>query len=1076
MKTGLAGKIAQAFIDSRLTLLLMIAFIAIGVYAVWLTPSEEEPQIDVPMADIFVGYPGASPEEVENRIAIPLEKILANISGVEYVYSTSMPEQAMVSARFYVGEDIERSLVRLYNEIMKFMDTKPEPVTMPLIKSRSINDVPIVTLTLWSELHDDYDLRRVASELDNEITSIYDVAETRIHGGRTRTVEIVLDKNKMASFKIDPLRVAQTVQAANQEFRSGSFSQNDEEFLVQTGNFLESAEDVGSLVLDVRDGDPIQLRDVADVRDGPGEPKNYVSHTEGPASSLLSGMPAGSTFPAVTISVAKRQGADAMTIANQIDTMVERLDGALISPDIHVTTTRNYGETATEKVSTLLLHLLVAVLAVSFVVFLAMGWRGALVVFISVPITFALTLFFYYMYDYTLNRITLFALVFVTGIVVDNSIIVAENMHRHFRMKKLPFRQAAIYAINEVGNPTILATFTVIAAVIPMAFVSGLMGPYMSPIAIGATVAMILSLLVSLVATPWLGYRLLTGNMTGKSKKSGEEQKSYKLEDTRIYRLYSATMLPLLESRWKRWSFLAGTAVVLLATLTLFYFRWVEVKMLPFDNKNEVQLIIDMPEGTTLERTEAVAREVGLALLDVPEVYDYQVYAGTNAPINFNGLVRSYDLRQASNVADIQVNLVDKNQRSDQSHDIAKRIRPLVQQVGEKYNANVKVVEVPPGPPVLSTLVAEVYGPDIALQREVAEDILSIFEQTPGIVDSDWMVEDEQAEYRFEVQREKAAMMGVMPNQLSETLGMILGQHPVSSLMDRRESDLIPVVMRLSDGQRAGADQLGGLHVQSGSGSMIPAADLVDRRETTLEKSITRKNQRRVVYVTAEVAGEIESPVYAIMDAKEDIASLSVPAGYSVNQLYANQPFTSEDVTVKWDGEWQITLEVFRDLGIAFAVVLIIIYILIVGWFQDFGVPIIMMIAIPLSLIGILIGHWVAGAFFTATSMIGLIALAGIMVRNSVLLIDFIQISLRDGNSFKNAVIEAGAVRTMPILLTAGTVVIGAVVILFDPIFQGLAISLMGGAIASTALTLVTIPLIYYMVKSGLTEDQIMQK
>ncbi|WP_340102465.1 efflux RND transporter permease subunit [Rhodohalobacter sp. 8-1] len=1072
MKTGLAGKIAQAFIDSKLTLLLMVAFVAIGVYGVWLTPSEEEPQIDVPMADIFVGYPGASPLEVENKIAIPLEKILSNVSGVEYVYSTSMPQQAMVSARFFVGQDVEESMVRLYTEVMKFMDTKPEPVTMPLIKTRSINDVPIVTLTLWSETHGDYELRRVAQELDNEIKSITDVAETSIHGGRSRTVEVVLDKSKLAALSIDPLRIAQIIQTANSEFKSGSFTRNDEEFLVQTGSFLETAEDVGNLVLDVRQGDPILLRDVADIADGPGEPANYVSYSPGPVSAREDSLEAGSSYPAVTISVAKQQGADAMTIAENIDRMLEQLNGSIITDRVNVQTTRNYGETATDKVNTLLMHLLVAVLSVSFVVFLAMGWRGALVVFISVPITFALTLFFYYMYDYTLNRITLFALVFVTGIVVDNSIIVAENMHRHFKMRKLPIKQAAIYSINEVGNPAILATFTVIAAVIPMAFVSGLMGPYMSPIAIGATVAMILSLIISLIATPWLGYRLLRA---ARVQSGGSSGKSYKLEDTIIFKIYDKTMRPLMQSTWKRWFFLLGTFVVLLATLVLFYTRSVEVKMLPFDNKNEIQLIIDMPEGTTLERTEAVAQEVGLSLLEIPEVYDYQTYSGTNAPINFNGLVRSYDMRQSSNVADIQVNLVDKSMRSDQSHAIAKRMRPIVQKVGEKYGANVKVVEVPPGPPVLSTLVAEIYGPSLEMQRNVGEQIKQIFTETPGIVDTDWMVEADQTEYRFNVLRNKAAITGVMPNQLSESLGMILGQHPVSSLYDEDEATLVPIQMKLSEAGRSGVDELGGLHVQSQSGAMVPVTDLIDVEETTLEKSIHRKNQRRVVYVTAEVAGEIESPVYAILDAQDQIDALSLPAGYSMEQQYAGQPFTSENVTVKWDGEWQITLEVFRDLGIAFAVVLVIIYILIVGWFQDFGVPIIMMIAIPLSLIGILLGHWLAGAFFTATSMIGLIALAGIMVRNSVLLIDFVQISLNEGNSLEDAVVEAGAVRTMPILLTAGTVVIGAIVILFDPIFQGLAISLMGGAIASTALTLITVPLIYFMVNKNKRTDEIMR-
>ncbi|MCC5932885.1 MAG: efflux RND transporter permease subunit [Balneolales bacterium] len=1063
MNTGLAGKIAQAFIDSKLTLLLMIAFLAIGAYGVWLTPSEEEPQIDVPMADIFIGYPGASPEEVENTISIPLEKVISNISGVEYIYSTSMPEMAVVSARFYVGEDVERSLVRLYNEIMRFMDTKPERVTMPLVKSRSINDVPIVTLTMYSRdgSKDDYLLRQMAQQLSNELTSIPDVSQIRIHGGRTRAVEITLDPARMAAFGVDAIRVAQTIQAANSEFRSGSFSRNDTEFLVQTGSFLESADDVASLVLGVHEGEPVFLRDVARVTDGPGRAVNYATYSHGPAAAERYETEAGLSYPAVTISIAKRQGADANTIANQVLEMNRQLSGSLLTDDVEVVVTRNYGMTATEKVNTLLVHLLVAVLAVTFVVFLAMGWRGGLVVFISVPITFALTLFFYYMYDYTLNRITLFALVFVTGIVVDNSIIVAENMHRHFKIKKLPFRQAAIYAINEVGNPTILATFTVIAAVIPMAFVSGLMGPYMSPIAIGATVAMIFSLIVSLIVTPWLGYRLLQEP----EPKAGKKQpKPYKLEETVIFKIYAGTMRPLMAKAWLRWTFLLGTTAVLFATLLLFYVRWVEVKMLPFDNKNEVQLIIDMPEGTTLERTHAVAQEVALGLLQIPEVYDYQVYVGTNAPINFNGLVRSYDMRQLPHVADIQVNLVDKSERSDQSHDIAKRMRPLVQEIGLRYSANVKVVEVPPGPPVLSTLVAEVYGPDLELQRSVAAEIMTIFEQTDGIVDVDWMVEAAQTEYRFSVMREKAALSGVAPMQLTESLGLVLGEHPVSHLYQPRHADPIPMVLKLDEASRSGIGSLAGLHVQSQTGAMLPVADLVQVEEQTLQSSIFRKNQRRVVYVVAEVAGAIESPVYAILDAGAQIDALQA-GGTSVTQLFAGQPFNSENVTVKWDGEWQITLEVFRDLGIAFAVVLIIIYILIVGWFQDFGVPIIMMIAIPLSLIGILLGHWFTGAFFTATSMIGLIALAGIMVRNSVLLIDFIQISLKEGKNLHDAVIEAGAVRTMPILLTAGTVVIGAIVILFDPIFQGLAISLMGGALASTALTLITVPLIYFMVK-----------
>ncbi|GAA5522830.1 efflux RND transporter permease subunit [Aliifodinibius salicampi] len=1068
MKTGIAGKVAQGFIDSKLTPLLMIVFLALGFYGTYLTPREEEPQIDVPMADIFVGYPGATPEEVEKNIAIPLEKVLSNIEGVEYVYSTSMPDQAMVSARFYVGEDVERSLVRLYNEIMKNMDRFPEGATQPMVKTRSIDDVPIMTLTLWSNKYSDFDLRRLADEMALEVKQIEDVAQTDIHGGRTRQVSVNLDKNKMASYGIDPMQVVGQIQAANQELSSGSFSSNDTEYLVDTGDFFKSAEEVRNVVVDVQNGDPIYLHSIAEIRDGPEEPSEYVSYGIGHQKAQEAGLNAGESYPAVTISVAKRSGADAMAIAEQIQRKVDNLDGSLIPSDVNVTTTRNYGETASAKVFSLLEHLLVAILAVTFVVALALGWRGGLVVFLSVPVTFALTLFLYYMFGYTLNRITLFALVFVTGIVVDDSIIIAENMHRHFKMKKLPLKQAAIASISEVGNPTILATFTVISAVLPMAFVSGLMGPYMSPMPIGASLAMIFSLIVALVITPWLAYILLPHGKTEKDE-NGEE-KEYDLKETFIYRWYERTMNPLLENATKRWLFIGGVTVLLLASTLLFVFRMVEVKMLPFDNKNEIQLIIDMPEGTTLERTNAVAREVGLSLKDVPEIKDYQIYAGDNAPINFNGLVRHYDLRKGPNVADIQLNLIDKGKRSDQSHAIAKRIRPIVQKVGEKYNANVKVVEVPPGPPVQSTIVAEVYGPDTDERQRVGRKVKGIFEKTAGIVDVDWMKEAPQTKYKLDVNTEKAMMSGISSQQVVQTVTMALRGQDVSHLYSEKELNDVPITVKLPKAGRSHIEKLKQLHMKSASGAMIPVADLVTVTEDTLESSIHRKNQRRVTYVLAEVAGEIESPVYALLDTGGEVDAIDMPEGYDLAQIFAGQPFMTDDYTLKWDGEWQITYEVFRDLGIAFAVVLVIIYMLIIGWFQDFKVPIIMMIAIPLSLVGILVGHWVLGAFFTATSMIGMIALAGIMVRNSVLLIDFINIRLGDGESLKQAVIEAGAVRSMPILLTAGTVVIGAVVILFDPIFQGLAISLMGGAIASTALTLVMIPLIYFMVENKMKE------
>lgn len=1058
MKEGLAGKIAKAFIGSKLTVLLMIVFMVIGVYSSFLIPREEEPQIDVPMADIFVGYPGASPTEVESRVTKPLEKLISNIKGVEYVYSTSMEEQAMVIVQFYVGEDIERSFVKLYNEINKHMDIMPQGVTFPLVKTRAIDDVPMLGLTLWSENYDDYQLKQIAQELTDEIEKVTDVSATQKIGGRNRQLRVVLDKDKMAESGLDFLSVAEMIKANNQQLSGGTFDKNDTEFFVTTGKFLESVTDVENLVVGIQQQQPIYLKQIALIQDGPEQPKNYVSLGFGQASEKAVGF--NSEYPAVTISIAKRKGADALKISDIILDKVDHLKRSLIPSDVHVEVTRNYGETASHKVSELLMHLIGAIIAVTFVVMLAMGWRGGLVVFLSVPITFALTLLSYYMLDYTLNRITLFALVFVTGIVVDDSIIIAENMHRHFKMKRLPFKQAALYAINEVGNPTILATFTVIASVLPMAFVSGLMGPYMSPMPIGASIAMLLSLFVALTITPYLGYIFLR-----EKEKKGEEKKEKPLEDTFIYRIYEKFEKPLIENKKYRWLFLGITFLLLLGSMGLFFTKSVAVKMLPFDNKNEFQVVIDMPEGTTLERTSVVAKEISQYLSTRPEVVNYQSYVGTSAPITFNGLVRHYDIRGGSNMADIQVNLIDKGERSAQSHGIASSMRSEIQRIGAIYNANVKIVEVPPGPPVLSTIVGEIYGPDYDTQMDIANQVQNILKNTEDVVDVDWMVEADQTEYKFIIDKEKAMLYGVVPQQIAHTMNMALSERAVTNLYDEDASNQVGLILALDEKEKSTLQDISQLKVKSNQGRMITIGDLVDIQETTKAKSIYRKNQKQVVYVLADMAGELESPVYAILGMTDKLKGMNLPEGYNVDELYIKQPEFEDDYTVKWDGEWQITLEVFRDLGIAFLGVIIIIYILIVGWFQNFKAPIVMMVAIPLSLIGIILGHWLLGAFFTATSFIGMIALAGIMVRNSVLLIDFINLRLAEDVPLKKAVIEAGAVRTTPILLTAGTVVIGAFVILFDPIFQGLAISLMGGTIVSTVLTLLVVPLVYYMIE-----------
>lgn len=1056
MQEGLSGKIANAFIQSKLTILLMLAFMMLGIYSTYLIPREEEPQIQVPMADVLISFPGATPQEVETKVSAPLEKIISNIKGVEYVYSSSLQGQAMVIIQFYVGEDVERSLVKLYSEIMKHMDQMPQGVSLPLIKTRAIDDVPVLALTLWSEKSGDYSLKQLSEVLSGEIKKIPDVATVTLLGGRSREIKVVLDKDKMAQSGLDFLSISRQMMASNAEMISGTLIKNDSAYSVETSSFLHSAEDVANLIVGVNNGQPVYLYQIAQVEDGPENPLQYVFFGYGQSTNETLST-TGVNYPAVTLAIAKKKGADAMHLSEKILNKVEHLKKDLIPADVKVTTTRNYGESASQKVSELLLHLILSIFVVTLFVMLAMGWRGGLVVFLSVPVTFALTLFAYYFMGYTLNRITLFALVFVTGIVVDDSIIIAENMHRHFKMKKRPPLQAAIYAINEVGNPTILATFTVIAAILPMAFVSGMMGPYMSPMPIGASIAMMISLIIALTLTPYLGYLFLRGK-----EKAGIEHKPVSLNESPIYSLYSATIAPMIDKRRNRWIFMIATVVILLLSLSLFVTRSVPVKMLPFDNKNEFQVVIDMPEGSSLERTAAVTNEIATYISRQPLITSYQGYIGTSGPMSFNGLVRHYDMRRGSNVADIQVNLVDKEERSLQSHDIAKSMRAGIQAIGKKYNANIKLVEVPPGPPVRSTLVAEIYGPDYAKQIEVARQVKEMFETTEDVVDVDWSVEDNQTEYQFQVDKEKAMRMGVAPAQIVGTMNAALSGQNVGMLHDPRSYSPVSIRLQLADGDKSSLSDLRSLNITSQMGRMVPVSDMVNIVETVIPKSIQRKNQQRVVYVLADMAGKLESPFYAMNKMTDVLSAFQLPSGYTLGEEYSQQPESDDNFSLKWDGEWQITYEVFRDLGIAFLLVIVLIYMLIVGWFQNFTVPLVMLSAIPLSLIGIIAGHWLMGTFFSATSMIGFIALAGVMVRNSVLLIDFINIRLNDGIPLKQSIIEAGAVRTTPILLTAGSVVLGAVIILFDPIFQGLAISLIGGTITSTFLTLIVVPLLYF--------------
>jgi len=1050
--------IVRTFIDSKLTPLAILAALCLGVFAIVATPREEEPQIIVPMMDVFVEMPGASIKEMEERVTIPMEKKLAETQGVEYIYSTTSPGRTMAIVRFYVGENEEDSIVRLYNKLYSNFDLIPPGASRPLIKPRSIDDVPILSLTLWSDRYDPLTLRRIVAELDDRVKDIQDVSVTQLIGGQRRQLRVALDTKRMAAFHVDPSRILAALNSANQEIRAGSYAAANREVLVDVGEFLENAEAMKDLVVGIFDGRPVYLRDVAEVIDGPEEAKDYVLFGVGPSAEAKGiAKQAGRLSPAVTLTVAKRKGTNAVTVAESVLAKVEAERGHLIPEEVHVTVTRNYGETAQEKSNELLEHLLIATVSVTVLIALFLGGRASLVVFTAVPVTLMLTLLVYYIYGYTLNRVTLFALIFSIGILVDDPIVDVENIVRHFRMPRnrgRPLVDVTVEAVNEVRSPLILATFAVIAAILPMAFVRGLMGPYMRPIPVGASTAMLFSMAVAFVITPWAALHLL-----GAGGKEEEKEK-----EGRVTRLYRWAMGHLIYD-WKwRSVFLLSVLVLLLGAVVLLYTKWVTVKMLPFDNKSEFQIIIDMPEGTTLEQTARVGRDIGEYVSHVPEVTDYQIYAGTAAPYNFNGLVRHYFLRRGPHVADVQVNLLPKGERDEQSHDIAKRVRPGIQEIASRFGARVKITEAPPGPPVLQTLVAEIYGPDYDGQIRLAEKIRHLFEKTPGVVDTDWYVEDAQTKIRFIVDREKAAYNGISAEQVTQALKIALGGSDSGLAHIDREKEDVLIFLQLPRSQRSDVTDLGSLRIVGAGGKLVPLAEITQVVTSLQAPNIYRKNLKRVVYVTADVAGREESPVYAILRLDEDIAAIKAPGDErGVLTYMTRQPFATAEYAMKWDGEWHVTYEVFRDLGLAFAAVLIAIYILVVAWFQSFKTPLTIMAPIPLSLIGILPAHWLMGAFFTATSMIGFIAGAGIVVRNSIILIDFVELRRQEGMTLAEAVIDAGAVRFRPMLLTASAVVVGSAVILFDPIFQGLAISLMAGEVASTLLSRMAVPVLYYL-------------
>ena len=1064
---GIAGLLARTFLNSKLTPLFIVASLVVGLFAVVAIPREEDPQIQVPMLDVMTAMPGSSPAEVEQRVTYPIENLMHEISGVEYVYSISSPGQSVVIVRFKVGTAEQDALVNVYSKLYSNADRTPVGASPSLVKVHSIDDVPILALTLWGANYNGYQLRQIAEEVRHTIRQVPDVSETKLIGGQARAMRVVLSTAKLSAFSISPDTVVERLRAANARTQAGEFAEGNQEILVDAGNLFKDTNDLAGVVLGVANGRPVYLRDVADkIVDGPAEPQDYVLFGTTRASAHEQ---AAQEYPAVTITIAKRKGTNATDISRAVLQRVAEMRGVTVPADVTITTTRNYGATAKAKSDELLKHLLLATLSVTFLIALFLGWRESGVVLLAIPVTLALTMVVFYLLGYTLNRVTLFALIFSIGILVDDAIVVVENMVRHFRLPKncgRPLSEVAVEAVAEVGNPTILATFTVIAAILPMAFVRGLMGPYMRPIPVGASTAMMFSLIVAFVVSPWAAMRLL-----GRKHLSG----AHKLEPEKegwLTQFYRRVMHPLLYKARTRYIFLGVVVLLLLAACSLVPLKMVLVKMLPFDNKSEFQVMINMPDGTPLEQTTRVAQALGAYLSQQNDVTNYQIYAGTSGPYNFNGLVRHYYLRSQPNQADIQVNLLPADVRSAQSHAIAKRMRPGLDQIAQRLGARIQVSEVPPGPPVLQTLVAEIYGPSPEGQLEVARQVKRIFQQTKGVVDTDWYMQDPQQQLELHVDETKAAIHGIAVAQVAQTIQLAASGMQVGLLHSQDAREVVPTIVELDRPDRSSLESLEIIKLRGTDGSMVSLRELVDVEHATLKPDIYHKNLTRVVYVTGDVAGAEESPVYAIMKMNQALDKLTLPDGYKLVRYNSVQPESTDHYSMKWDGEWQITIEVFRDLGLAFAAVLILIYVLVVGWFKSFTVPLAIMAPIPLTLVGILPAHALLGDFFTATSMIGFIAGAGIIVRNSILVVDFIELRRREGMPLAEAVIDAGAVRLRPVLLTAAGVVVGASVILTDPIFQGLGLSLIAGGVASTFLSWPAVPVLYYMLNARHEREQ----
>ena len=1058
-RLGVSGRMARAFLKSEITPLLALTGLLLGLFAVMVTPREEEPQINVTFANVFIPFPGASAREVESLVTTPAEQIVSEIEGVEHVYSASTPGLAALTVRFEVGEPRTEAIVRLYNAFYSNQDWLPANagIGQPLIKPKGIDDVPIVAGTLWSEREDitAADLLRMAHTLETELQRVPGTRDIETLGGPDRVVHVVLDPQRLAGYglSLDDLRGA--LSAANASTDAGALVDGNREVLVQAGTFLMTPEEVADLVVGVRGGAPVFLRDVAEVRTGADTPERFVSFGAGPAAATK-GIAAGGEYPAVTIAVSKKPGANAVEVARGVIERFDQLRGVHFPDGVHATVTRNYGATAQDKAQTLIKKLVFATASVVLLVLLALGRREAAVVGAAVIVTLAATLFASWAWGFTLNRVSLFALIFSIGILVDDAIVVVENIHRHMQAGGKPLDEAIPAAVDEVGGPTILATFTVIAALLPMAFVTGLMGPYMRPIPINASTGMLISLAVAFMFTPWLYRRLFlkAGTAHGDEHATGD----------RIHALFARVMMPFLRrdaGRRRRWQLLYVLLGLIALSLALVGVRAVVMKMLPFDNKSEFQVLVDLPEGAPVEQTQRVLQALAAHVRTVPEVTDYQLYAGASAPITFNGLVRQYYLRRAPHQGDLQVNLVDKHARERKSHEIAAALRAPLREIGLRFGANVKMVEVPPGPPVQAPLVAEIYGLDYARQLEVARQVRAVFEATPDVVDVDDTIEAPQEKIVIAVDRARAARLGVSQQSVAATVAAALGGEDMSYLHDPQAKAPVAVRVELSPGDKADIEALRALRLRGAGGALVPLAEIAQLRRARREQTIHHKDLMPVVYVTGDAAGRTDSPMYGLraIAAKLDETPIE---GQPLKRYLTRQPDNPYEWSLKWDGEWQVTFETFRDMGAAYAVGLILIYLLVVAQFRSYGVPLIIMAPIPLTLIGIMPGHALLGQQFTAPSMIGMIALAGIIVRNSILLVDFIQQEVRAGKPLQEATLGAAAVRARPIALTAVAAMMGGFFILDDPIFGGLAVSLIFGLFASTVLTLLVIPVVYY--------------